>query len=691
MPGTQELIIAGVVIAVLLVSPLLFAFARAGFRHPLLKAIPVSIAVFLVVILFAGFTGGNALAILAIIAIAGVVYGFSRSVITSSDKKCEETLTKASSTRSKHIETQNVLSSEEVEKLTGKIAFMKGNRELIENRIVEYMTAHPDKSPDDVVDFVTEKCFLEHQIKVLEAEIEGENARYGEQLDSLKPLGNLTYEEAGRYFNEYCEILIRGCGIREKVSILPTSFDRMKEALKVECLNWTNLGGDFDENWELIGTAVIKLSCFVPDELAEKTRKFPGTSNIEAMKAYFVASRAADEIIERRTNELNVEWNEFRKKYRTEQIANSPSVANGERPQRHAPAVVSKSERNEATSDPVNPSAPDALGTPQNETDGHDAKPVSFQPESEASDAELNKRPSDSYKASTKRSETYGLSVLFVIVVFLILLGIFLEWYSKSTQTGKLPFDSSDTGSVEQESRNDTKNAQKSDFLEKSRKAEMEATKHFPPEDPSADGLDRQTGNAITARSGRPGEIEKFLRYSIDQMVAQRNQYQAELDNIGWDRILDPERLAADPRLARSKVAIRQAKEIVDKYTEQMSVLLAKMRNDINALSLSAGEKAEAREAFEKGTQESSQTRNLIWQLEREIVWKCGEMIDYLYMDYGNWSVSDSQIIFSSNEKAAAYNRYLEAIEKLVAQQEQLRRYGVQKVQAGTGRLEVPR
>jgi predicted negative regulator of RcsB-dependent stress response len=139
---------------------------------------------------------------------------------------------------------------------------------------------------------------------------------------------------------------------------------------------------------------------------------------------------------------------------------------------------------------------------------------------------------------------------------------------------------------------------------------------------------------------------------------------------------LDPDRIALDTRLVKSKATILQAKEIVDKYEKQVNALLDNMRNDINRLNLSANEKAEARKAFETGTQESSETRSQIWQLERAIAWKCGAMIDYLYWDYGNWSVSDGQIIFSNNEKAAAYNRYLEAIEKLVSQQEQLRRYG---------------
>lgn len=186
---------------------------------------------------------------------------------------------------------------------------------------------------------------------------------------------------------------------------------------------------------------------------------------------------------------------------------------------------------------------------------------------------------------------------------------------------------------------------------------------------------------------GTAGEVEKFMKECMNQAVFQNNQYLAELDEIGWNRILDPEHLARDTSLAKSKVTIRKAKELVDKYTEQMNLLLAKARNDINALNLSAIEKTKAKQAFERGMQESSQTRNQIWQLERELVWKFGEIIDFLYRDYGNWSVSDGQLIFGTDDTVAAYNLYLGSIKNLVAQQEQLRRYGAQKVQAGLDRL----
>lgn len=120
--GLQELFIAGGVLLVLVFAPFLFAFARAGFRHPLLTAIPVSIAVFLVVALAAGFTGVNALAILAIIAIAAIVYGFSQSVIRTSDNKSNATSRKASSAANEASTLDEAQPTDLSEDVSGQVA-----------------------------------------------------------------------------------------------------------------------------------------------------------------------------------------------------------------------------------------------------------------------------------------------------------------------------------------------------------------------------------------------------------------------------------------------------------------------------------------------------------------------------------------------------------------------------------------
>lgn len=71
MPGLMELLIAGIVMFVLVIAPIRFAFGRAGFRYPWLIAIPTGTSVFIAVAFAAGLTGAlTPWFILPIVAIA---------------------------------------------------------------------------------------------------------------------------------------------------------------------------------------------------------------------------------------------------------------------------------------------------------------------------------------------------------------------------------------------------------------------------------------------------------------------------------------------------------------------------------------------------------------------------------------------------------------------------------------------
>jgi len=568
----------------------------------------------------------------------------------------------------------------------------------------------------------------------------------------------------------------------------------MKEALKVECLNWSNLGEDFDESWEFIGTGVKRLSCFVPDELAEKTRKLPDSSNIEELRAYLVASRAADEIIERRTNELNVEWNEFRRKYRTEQIPKSPSLTNSTQPQKSVPAVASESETMDATQDrvsstttksfesnPGNPWIPAGIfgaamaipaialliGTYSNQQTSsrnnrfaeHFAEqiekggpPAGFPPETfeklkNAAKVRFEQVPG--VKEHQRRFEQ-------LIVNWLadhqgqplpdqqVMSGWFQEmqadfrkelvssqefqsfldrmrhaqepkgaelaaiereldrltqqWALSRLDSGKMLYEfdrkyqrwligqgsmmrsrDQPSESVERKSRNLAPDKGTSAF--------SSSTDPFTDLRSSANRIEPKN---TSPQSKRPvGETEKLIKEFMNKTIYQHQGYVNELDMIGWDRILDAERLATDTWLAKSRIAIRSAKVSVYKYTTQMNVLYDQLRKDIDNLKLSAVEKAEAKKAFDRGIKELKQRRDQIWQVEREIVWKYGEVIDFLHRENGNWGVSNGQLYFSSTNKSTDYNKYLGSIRSLIAQREQVRSRGAQKVQESSDRHEL--
>jgi len=215
---------------------------------------------------------------------------------------------------------------EEVDEGRRRLEFMKSHTKIIAARLLQYLNENPDVDvdvddiPAEVWDRVVEECFLENQIAEKKAKIEAEIAQLSGDEDE-RPLGNLTYDEASYYFTRYCELMQEKVGFYEKEARLPTSLERMKEALKVECLNWCNHGKDFDESCEFIATGYMMLAQVLPDELAEKAspeRRPDGaeSEDMEALRVWCAAAKAAGELCERRANELNAEWNEFQEEYR---------------------------------------------------------------------------------------------------------------------------------------------------------------------------------------------------------------------------------------------------------------------------------------------------------------------------------------------------------------------------------------
>jgi hypothetical protein len=146
-------------------------------------------------------------------------------------------------------------------------------------------------------------------------------------VHTQRPLGKLTYAEADRYFNEFCELMQSNVAMVDKESRLPASFEVMKEALMVQALAWWQGGMDFDETAKHMATGLIHLCSFLPDELVDTSLVFTaeGRERMERMvlngdgaglDAAKRAQTAADELQDLRIQRANAGWNQFIGMYR---------------------------------------------------------------------------------------------------------------------------------------------------------------------------------------------------------------------------------------------------------------------------------------------------------------------------------------------------------------------------------------
>jgi len=159
----------------------------------------------------------------------------------------------------------------------------------------------------------------------------------------------------------------------------------------------------------------------------------------------------------------------------------------------------------------------------------------------------------------------------------------------------------------------------------------------------------------------------------IDRFVAQRNDYLLELEAIGWNSILDAQRVKNDTTLSESKVMIARAKAIIDKYENKTADLMQGTKAHINSLNMSESTKREMLAGFDRGMGKAGKQIDEQWKLEKQVVVQF-ENVFLLLAASKKWVVEGEQILFYTDDDLARFNSYIGTIQNLTQQQEQLQK-----------------
>ena len=170
--------------------------------------------------------------------------------------------------------------------------------------------------------------------------------------------------------------------------------------------------------------------------------------------------------------------------------------------------------------------------------------------------------------------------------------------------------------------------------------------------------------------SGQFGEVERFVKEYMGKMVDQRNGYMSELNSIGWENLLDGNRLLKDESFSESKAIVRDAKKIIKKYRVKTYDLLNETRNTINTLSFSDRTKKAAITSFDKGMAESMIQIEKMWNLEEQAVIECDKIITFLSQTKGDWIVENDQILFYEDKDLNTFNSYVVAMQRIFTEQQ---------------------
>ncbi len=179
---------------------------------------------------------------------------------------------------------------------------------------------------------------------------------------------------------------------------------------------------------------------------------------------------------------------------------------------------------------------------------------------------------------------------------------------------------------------------------------------------------------------GELGEYERWFKELINQVALQRNDYLLELKAIGWNSLMDANRIDADKTFVESKEIILNAKKIVNKYQEKNYTLINNTKERIESLHISDTLKENMRSGFERGIENARNSIDAIWSLEKKVINEFESIINLLSARKNDWIVESGQIVFYNDNDLYKFNSYVASIQNIANQQGEIQRQNVQNV-----------
>lgn len=171
------------------------------------------------------------------------------------------------------------------------------------------------------------------------------------------------------------------------------------------------------------------------------------------------------------------------------------------------------------------------------------------------------------------------------------------------------------------------------------------------------------SANGTITADGAFGKLEGLTKSFVNQMLAERQNYLAEMTAIGWPSVLDTNRIAGDPKLIESGRIVHKADGLVRKYRASTAALYPKMRKTIEDMSATPELKSEMLRGFDRGAGQSLPQLQEYWSLEADTVSQVNAIFDLLASRKGRWEVQGGKLLFANQADLDAFNARIMAIQ----------------------------
>ncbi len=188
---------------------------------------------------------------------------------------------------------------------------------------------------------------------------------------------------------------------------------------------------------------------------------------------------------------------------------------------------------------------------------------------------------------------------------------------------------------------------------------------------PSGNATPGSTTVDTTQRAqGEFGEYERLMKGFMADTQEQGRDYRAKIEASGFYAILEPESLASDTSLSKSKKIIKEAKDIVTEHEQATRSFKASFRHKLETAEWRSISVDQVLKAYDDGVRKGEPQMTNVFRLEHDVMSESEKLINLLASARNKWSISNGQILFSDQ---ASLNQFNQGIERLKAITEEQR------------------
>ncbi len=178
--------------------------------------------------------------------------------------------------------------------------------------------------------------------------------------------------------------------------------------------------------------------------------------------------------------------------------------------------------------------------------------------------------------------------------------------------------------------------------------------------------------SVLPVAAGEAGQMELVFKSALARAQAEGRSYLAEIEASGWSKVLDPDRLKADPASAGSRAMIRQVREIIARHRARMDATYAAARRDIEAANLRADTRRTALAALDKGAERNKAQAAAAWDLEEQLVGEIEAVVELLGSRQGAWQARSGKFVFQRSADLDLFNAQMKKVSAALGKQRQM-------------------